>query len=753
MAHTQGSTSRSKQLIAAAAIALLAVATALAFGRVFQGHGATLRLLAVALASGAVAIAMERRNLATATLFSALLLIVVVALFVFPHTTWYGLPTMEALKAALRATRLVTEQARLHVAPTPPLRPLLLAALLATWAAIFSSHALAFRAGSPLLALIPPISLVVFADTVLDHFSRPLYGVAFLLAALALIFADGLRRVDGWGPIWMGAGPSERLLRGAGGRARRVALAVLGVALVAPLLIPGFGSKAVIDIRGASFDQRVRIDPFVSIVDALSRDDPVELFQVQTDQPTYLRMLAMDRFDGTRFHPELESRAVPVGPSEVLSLSSQDWETFKQHVRVQSALGNPWLPIAFPALTIDSAHSLRYDASTGTVFVDDGLIAGDSYAVTTYLQQPTRRELRAESFDDRLGIQPEKYVQLPNDLPPRVAQIAREWTAGAASDYDAIMMIQDRLTDPTEFTYDDKIEARDSDFTLVDFLDRTKVGFCQQFSTAMTVLLRSLGIPARVALGFTQGSPSSSAPGTWKVTTDNAHAWVEVKFPTYGWLAFEPTPGRSNPVAFAYNTRPSPTDPGEGPAGPPIIRDPGQQALDPRQEIDAGEAIPGLAGFRCIRGRCGTGSASVEVTGLDRLQIYGIVSILGVLGFLLVAPVRALRRRIRLRRSSGEPRKLILATYDVFAERAADLGFSRGAGETLEEYRARLANDAAADGELEKLTWLATRAAYDSAEPTEEDARGATEAAATAIRELRHKTRLLQRVVGAYRRG
>ena len=76
---------------------------------------------------------------------------------------------------------------------------------------------------------------------------------------------------------------------------------------------------------------------------------------------------------------------------------------------------------------------------------------------------------------------------------------------------------------------------------LVDFLVRTKLGYCQHFAGAMALMLRYLGIPARVAVGFTSGSWKD---GVWTVTDHDAHAWVEAWFAGYGWLAFDPTPGR-----------------------------------------------------------------------------------------------------------------------------------------------------------------------------------------------------------------
>ncbi len=139
--------------------------------------------------------------------------------------------------------------------------------MVSLWAAIFSAHALAFRAGSPLLGLVPPVALVAFADTVLEEFVKPLYGVAFLAAALVVVFADGLARVQGWGPVW---GSGTRGVAATAGRgARRLAFTALGAALIAPVIVPGFGSKGLVDF-GTPAEDRVAIDPFVSVQASLT---------------------------------------------------------------------------------------------------------------------------------------------------------------------------------------------------------------------------------------------------------------------------------------------------------------------------------------------------------------------------------------------------------------------------------------------------------------------------------------------------
>src|SRR6185436_16913203 len=102
----------------------------------------------------------------------------------------------------------------------------------------------------------------------------------------------------------------------------------------------------------------------------------------------------------------------------------------------------------------------------------------------------------------------------------------------------------------------------DNTDALVQFL-HDKRGFCQQFASLMAVMLRSIGIPARVALGFTQGTPAGEH--TWSVSAKQYHSWVEVPFKNYGWLSFDPTPRFNDPSATWQPPEESPLNCGPGP--------------------------------------------------------------------------------------------------------------------------------------------------------------------------------------------
>jgi hypothetical protein len=281
--------------------------------------------------------------------------------------------------------------------------------------------------------------------------------------------------------------------------------------------------------------------------------------------------------------------------------------------------------------------------------------------------------------------------------------------------------------------------------SLMQFLTETKTGFCQQFATAMAAMLRSLGIPARVAVGFTRGDYDEGS-GLYTVSSHDAHTWVEVRFPTHGWIPFEPTPGPRNPAAASY--QPHVSTPGEsGCRGPECgtVQPPPPRGGSQQQVFDDPVSVGALPSIPTV-----TVPAPSPWTPQ---RLLWIAVGLAVLALLSVPPFRAWRRRRRIRRARHDPRQLILATYDVFTQRAGELGFVRNRGETLDEYRARVAaSGRLRDGHLDRLTRVASGAAYSRRAPGDEDARAASEDASQALKELRKGTSLSQRVTGAYRR-
>jgi len=138
MAHSEGTTPRVQRLSALVAISLVAIAIGFAFGRILVGHGATYRMIAVGLVSGALAWATERRGMLFATAVSAVALLFAATWLSVAHATWYGVPTVDSVRSLGTLATLVGAQAREYVSPAPATPALIMAGVIAVWAAVFS---------------------------------------------------------------------------------------------------------------------------------------------------------------------------------------------------------------------------------------------------------------------------------------------------------------------------------------------------------------------------------------------------------------------------------------------------------------------------------------------------------------------------------------------------------------------------------------------------------------------------------------
>jgi len=744
MAHAPGTPARIQRLSSLVAILAVAVAISLAFGRILQGSGAAWRLLAVGVASGVIAWATERRGMLLATLCSAAGLMLALTWLAAPHTTWFGLPTAETLRTLGSLATQVGGQARDYVSPAPATPALILAGTIAVWAAVFSCYALAFRAQSPLLALIPPLALIVFADSVLEEVVRPIFGVWFLLAAFAVLFADSLRRIRGWGPVWSPTATRDRLFPAAGRNARRVGLTALTVAALAPLFMPGFGTKPVFDLSSINSDGRIRVSPLVSMGAVLSQAQQdggnIEVFKVQTDHPSYWRMVTLDSFDGNTWQPSPDDGVIVPSNTQipgVLAPGTQSTQTFT----VSNDLEYAWLAMPPDPVTFQIDHEVTWHDASSSLEVDQFPDAGESYTVTSLVPSPTAADLRVVGVSD----EGEQELALPT-IPPVVEATARAWTKGLDTEYDQVTAIWHHLAHG-DFSYSLDVPYRDDAQSLADFLT-SKKGFCQQFASLMAVMLRSLHIPARVAFGYSQGKGLGN--GLYSVQLRNLHSWVEVPFQGYGWLGFDPTPGFGDPSSATY----MPKDPSEAPPCPTPAR--GCDVPTPGVNGQGG----GEHNVKEGTGDQQTGGGDLSAAAPERTSSRPIgvlalaAAILGLLAAIGIPLLHRARRR-RLLHAARDPRTLILATYDVFGERAGELGWGRSPGETPDEFRGRLskAEALADDPRLARMTAAVVHAAYGPSQPDEQAARDVADDAAAVLHDLRDAVPLRQRLLGLYRRS
>ncbi|MDQ0178217.1 DUF4129 domain-containing transglutaminase family protein [Bacillus chungangensis] len=149
-----------------------------------------------------------------------------------------------------------------------------------------------------------------------------------------------------------------------------------------------------------------------------------------------------------------------------------------------------------------------------------------------------------------------QHIDLPNELPDRVYQLAEEITKDKDNWFDKVKAVE-KYFKTSNFVYDQQNVAmpKENEDYVDQFLFETQQGYCDNFSTSMVVLLRTIGIPARWAKGYTAGTRinMSGAERVYKITNNNAHSWVEVFFPNVGWVPFEPTKGFDNNASFDYD--------------------------------------------------------------------------------------------------------------------------------------------------------------------------------------------------------
>ncbi len=164
---------------------------------------------------------------------------------------------------------------------------------------------------------------------------------------------------------------------------------------------------------------------------------------------------------------------------------------------------------------------------------------GSTYSVISEVPNASPDELRSAGTAYPEGIV-EAYTQLPPDGLGRTRSLAEELSAGTTNTYDAVTKMNEHLK--TTYAYDLSIPPQEQRMDAVEyFLFEEQRGYCEQFSSSLAVMLRSQGIPARVATGYVSGEYNPFT-GLYEVRASDAHAWVEVYFPGYGWSTFDPTP-------------------------------------------------------------------------------------------------------------------------------------------------------------------------------------------------------------------
>jgi transglutaminase-like putative cysteine protease len=275
-------------------------------------------------------------------------------------------------------------------------------------------------------------------------------------------------------------------------------------------------------------------------------DTPV--LEVKADGPLYLRAATADRYASQAITSSETTTASIDGNADLLTQDTipQGRGLLTAQIKVLASRTTvafaPDAPLRF-SLPIEL--DTRGDPNdVATVRLDTPIQQNQEYTVVSAVSTATVQDLRAAGEDYPAWVR-ERYLQLPRTMPRRVVDLAHAATSGAASAYDKAATLEAYLRD--NFTYTTHVSSVPTDQDWVDyFLFDSKQGYCDYFATAMVVMLRAEGVPARVASGFAPGDYDPST-GVSIVRENHAHSWVEAYFPRFGWITFEPSSIRAIP--------------------------------------------------------------------------------------------------------------------------------------------------------------------------------------------------------------
>jgi len=192
--------------------------------------------------------------------------------------------------------------------------------------------------------------------------------------------------------------------------------------------------------------------------------------------------------------------------------------------------------LADTPMRINGSYADVAISANGAVSNTDGRKSLDKYDGEADLRDPEVLVRNSDSREYPAGISM-TYLQLPN-IDPRIPELAQKITANATNNYARALAIETYLRQNLGYTLE--LPGVESD-PLANFLFQRKKGHCEYFASSMAVMLRTLGIPSRVVNGF-RGGQYNDLNQTWIIRGRDAHSWVEVYFPEYGWVTFDPTP-------------------------------------------------------------------------------------------------------------------------------------------------------------------------------------------------------------------
>ena len=532
-------------MLATSMVAAFSMAVAVGYARSFSGWPFLVDMAIIVVAGHGVGLLLRRLRVTAWLAVPALAIVLVwtVLAVYYADTFSWALPTSDTWSILREQLTAVRQEFRTAVAPVDYSGGWDVLAAIGLATAVLLADVFAFRADARAETLVPGGVLFVFVGALGDERLR--IASAVVVVGVGVATTATLRSYH-----------AEPLRREAASRWRRwpeaIAFGVV-IAVVAGVVgprLPGADAAPIYETSGGGGGGVTQvISPLVDIRSRLTNGSTAELFRVRADAESYWRSSALPEFDGTTWGlPERELQPVdetPTAPSDSLIDN-------RQQITI-GALGGTLVPAAPDPFQASGPDDLRWVPETSTLVTIDGdLRTGDTIDIVSSAPQLDVARLNAAtsaSAPDPI------YTSVPTNLPDVVGATARQVTAGATSTFEAALALQSWFR--SEFEYSLEVRPGHGNSAIESFL-RDRVGYCEQFAGTYAAMLRTLGIPSRVAVGFTSGVAIGA--GEFSVLGRNAHAWPEVWFDGVGWVAFEPTPGRGAPNAESYTGVPPQQD-------------------------------------------------------------------------------------------------------------------------------------------------------------------------------------------------
>jgi len=255
---------------------------------------------------------------------------------------------------------------------------------------------------------------------------------------------------------------------------------------------------------------------------------------------SYWRGYAYDTYNGRAWYQsETEIEEIDGYGGFFYLTDSDEWdEIFVQTFYIQQPMPNILWAGGAPEMAIVSADSIGMD-QTGGLRIGTTLERGSVYRILSERVDFDPDELRSDQgiFLDHVN----RYLQLPDTITDRTRELAHELTDDQPTNYDKVIAIQEYLLTNYPYNYFPPPQLPGTD-SVDQFLFVDEEGFCEMYVSAMVVMLREIGIPARFVVGYGSGN-YNQVTGLYEVRANHAHSWVEVYFTDYGWVPFDPTPG------------------------------------------------------------------------------------------------------------------------------------------------------------------------------------------------------------------